>query len=137
MLDNLRLGAWTKRGTSQRDLARVFESFPLLYERRSQRAGRLSGRKQQMLALGRAMMAKPRLLLLDEPSLGLAPPAVREIFDTLRLMNETGTTIVVVERNAVLHSESRESVRARGGAHRTRRRRGGCRCERVGAEVDT
>ncbi len=102
VLDNLRLGAWTKRGASQRDLARVFEFFPLLYERRRRRAGGLSGAEQQMLALGRAMMAKPRLLLLDEPSLGLAPLALREIFDTLRLMNETGTTIVVAEQSAAI-----------------------------------
>jgi branched-chain amino acid transport system ATP-binding protein len=102
VLDNLRLGAWAQRGTSQRDLAHVFEFFPLLYERRDQRAGSLSGGEQQMLALGRAMMAKPRLLLLDEPSLGLAPLVVREIFETLRQMNESGTTIVVVEQNAAL-----------------------------------
>jgi len=102
VLDNLHLGAWTRRGTSNRDLAHVFEFFPLLYERREQQAGTLSGGEQQMLALGRAMMAKPRLLLLDEPSLGLAPLVVREIFDTLRRMNESGTTIVVVEQNAAL-----------------------------------
>jgi branched-chain amino acid transport system ATP-binding protein len=102
VLDNLRLGAWVHRGTSRRDLARVFEFFPQLYERREQQAGTLSGGEQQMLALGRAMMAKPRLLLLDEPSLGLAPLVVREIFEVLSQLNESGTTILVVEQNASL-----------------------------------
>jgi len=102
VFDNMRLGAWTQRGPSARDLARVFEFFPVLYDRRDQQAGTLSGGEQQMLALGRAMMAKPRLLLLDEPSLGLAPLVVREIFATLRSMNDRATTIVVVEQNAAL-----------------------------------
>jgi branched-chain amino acid transport system ATP-binding protein len=102
VLDNLRVGAWVQRGTSRRDLARVFEFFPILYERRDRPAGSLSGGEQQLLALGRAMMAKPRLLLLDEPSLGLAPLAVRELFDVLRRLNESGTTIVVVEQNVTL-----------------------------------
>jgi branched-chain amino acid transport system ATP-binding protein len=113
VLENLRLGAWVQRGVSSRDLANVFEFFPRLYERRDQQAGTLSGGEQQMLALGRAMMAKPRLLLLDEPSLGLAPLVVREIFAALRQMNEAGTTIVVVEQNAALAlaSAQHESVR--------------------------
>jgi branched-chain amino acid transport system ATP-binding protein len=102
VLDNLRLGAWTRRGVSQRDLVHVFEMFPVLWERREQAAGTLSGGEQQMLALGRAMMARPRVLLLDEPSLGLAPIVTREIFDVLRRMNAQGTTIVVVEQNAAL-----------------------------------
>ena len=102
VLDNLRLGAWVHGNASPRDLAHVFEFFPRLYDRRSQQAGLLSGGEQQMLALGRAMMAKPRLLLLDEPSLGLAPLVAREIFRVLGQMHETGTTIVVVEQNAML-----------------------------------
>jgi branched-chain amino acid transport system ATP-binding protein len=110
VLDNLRLGAWTQRGTSQRDLAHVFEFFPQLYERRAQRAGELSVGEQQQLALGRAMMAKPRLLLLDEPSLGLSPLATREIFDTLTRLNESGTTIVVVEQNASLALDTAKRV---------------------------
>ena len=102
VLDNLRLGAWVQRGLSTRDLARVFEVFPGLYERRDQPAATLSGAEQQMLALARAMMARPRLLLLDEPSLGLAPRDVLEIFDTLRQMNAAGMTVVVVEQKATV-----------------------------------
>ena len=103
VFDNMRLGAWTQRGPSARDLARVFEFFPVLYDRRDQQAGTLSGGEQQMLALGRAMMAKPRLLLLDEPSLGLAPLVVREIFVALeRMRAEDGVAILVVEQNARL-----------------------------------
>ena len=102
VFDNLRLGAWTQRGQSARDLVRVYEFFPVLYDRRDQQAGTLSGGEQQMLALGRAMMARPRLLLLDEPSLGLAPLVTREIFARLGELNEHGTTILVVEQNAAL-----------------------------------
>jgi branched-chain amino acid transport system ATP-binding protein len=99
--ENLRLGAYTQRGKP--DASRVFTFFPRLRERRDQQAGTLSGGEQQMLALGRAMMARPRLLLLDEPSLGLAPLVVREIFDALRRMNEQdGLTVLVVEQNANL-----------------------------------
>ena len=100
VLDNLRLGGWT-RGASGRDLARVFEEFPRLYERREQQAGTLSGGEQQMLALGRAMMARPRVLLLDEPSLGLAPILVQEIIAIIQKINAEGTTILLVEQNAL------------------------------------
>ena len=101
--ENLRLGAYTRRGGLEEDAKRVFEFFPLLAERRDQQAGTLSGGEQQMLALGRAMMARPRLLLLDEPSLGLAPLVVREIFGALeRMKGEDGLAILVVEQNARL-----------------------------------
>jgi branched-chain amino acid transport system ATP-binding protein len=99
--DNLRLGAYTRRGGVQEDVRRVFDFFPRLEERQDQQAGTLSGGEQQMLALGRAMMARPRLLLLDEPSLGLAPLVVREIFGALeRMKGEDGLAILVVEQNA-------------------------------------
>ena len=99
--DNLRLGAYTRRGGLEEDAKRVFDFFPRLGERRDQQAGTLSGGEQQMLALGRAMMARPRLLLLDEPSLGLAPLVVREIFAALeRMKDEDGLAVLVVEQNA-------------------------------------
>jgi branched-chain amino acid transport system ATP-binding protein len=101
--DNLRLGAYTRRGGLKEDASRVFEFFPRLEERRDQQAGTLSGGEQQMLALGRAMMARPRLLLLDEPSLGLAPLVVREIFGALgRMRDHEGIAVLVVEQNARL-----------------------------------
>jgi branched-chain amino acid transport system ATP-binding protein len=101
--DNLRLGAYTRRAGLKEDAARVFDFFPRLEERRDQQAGTLSGGEQQMLALGRALMARPRLLLLDEPSLGLAPLVVREIFAALeRMRAEDGVAILVVEQNARL-----------------------------------
>jgi branched-chain amino acid transport system ATP-binding protein len=99
--DNLRLGAYTRRGGLKEDAKRVVDFFPRLGERRDQQAGTLSGGEQQMLAIGRALMARPRLLLLDEPSLGLAPLVVREIFGALqRLQSEDGTAVLVVEQNA-------------------------------------
>jgi branched-chain amino acid transport system ATP-binding protein len=101
--ENLRLGAYTRRGGLKEDAQRVFKYFPRLEERKGQQAGTLSGGEQQMLALGRAMMARPRLVLLDEPSLGLAPMLVKEIFDRLeRMRSEEGTALLVVEQNANL-----------------------------------
>ena len=105
VLENLRLGAYSRRDGNgvTRDLDRVYSYFPVLGERRRQTAGLLSGGEQQMLAIGRALMAKPRLLLLDEPSLGLAPMLVREIFRIVKAINEEeGLTILVVEQDANL-----------------------------------
>jgi len=101
--DNLRLGAYTRRSGFAEEARRVFNFFPVLERRRDQQAGTLSGGEQQMLALGRAMVARPRLLLLDEPSLGLAPLLVQEIFAALTRMNEEdGLSALVVEQNANL-----------------------------------
>ncbi len=100
--ENLELGAYLRRDTSQirDDLARVYDLFPRLEERERQKAGTMSGGEQQMLAIGRALMAQPRLLLLDEPSMGIAPVLVERIYETIEEINRQGTTILLVEQNA-------------------------------------
>ena len=100
--ENLRMGAFIRkdRNAIQEDMKQVAKYFPILGQRQNQLAGTLSGGEQQMLVIGRALMARPKLLLLDEPSMGLAPVVVEEIFDIIRAINETGTTILLVEQNA-------------------------------------
>jgi branched-chain amino acid transport system ATP-binding protein len=99
--ENLELGAYLRRDSHiEEDLNRVFELFPRLQERERQKAGTMSGGEQQMLAMGRALMAQPRLLMLDEPSMGLAPILVERIYETVAEINRQGTTILLVEQNA-------------------------------------
>jgi branched-chain amino acid transport system ATP-binding protein len=102
--ENLEMGAFQRsdRGEIRGDMDRVFDLFPRLQERRSQKAGTMSGGEQQMCAIGRALMARPKLLLLDEPSLGLAPIFVERIFEIIKQINEQGTSILLVEQNALM-----------------------------------
>jgi branched-chain amino acid transport system ATP-binding protein len=101
VLENLELGAYLHGGGAKEDYARVYETFPLVYDRRAQLAGTLSGGEQQMAAIGRALMARPRILMLDEPSLGLAPVVVGAIFENLVTINRDGTTVLLVEQNVL------------------------------------
>jgi len=104
VLENLEMGAYTRRDKKniQEDLERVFELFPVLKERRHQIGGTLSGGEQQMLSIGRALMSRPKVFLLDEPSMGLAPMLVETIFETIQDINKQGTTILLVEQNALM-----------------------------------
>jgi branched-chain amino acid transport system ATP-binding protein len=107
VLENLEMGAFqrTDKAAIAEDLTRVFDLFPRLAERRSQKAGTLSGGEQQMCAMGRALLARPRLLLLDEPSMGLAPVLVERIFEVIVEINKQGTTVLLVEQNALMALE--------------------------------
>ena len=102
VLENLRIGAYLRKDEDGilKDIQRIYELFPRLEERNWQMAGTLSGGEQQMLALGRALMCRPKLIMMDEPSLGLAPLVIKEIFNIIRRINESGTTVLLVEQNA-------------------------------------
>ena len=103
VFENLQMGAFSRQGQRiDDDVARVFDLFPRMKERRGQKAGTLSGGEQQMLAMGRALMARPSILLLDEPSMGLSPILTEQIFNIIREINEQGTTVLLVEQNALM-----------------------------------
>ena len=136
VLENLEMGAYLRGGGAKEDFDRVYELFPLLHERRSQLAGTLSGGEQQMVAMGRALMSRPKLLLMDEPSMGLAPILVERNFEIIKQVHESGVAILVVEQNAnvslsiadrgyvlstgrlVLEGQGRRPARERGPAGR-------------------
>lgn len=105
VLENLEMGAYVNNGNVKADIEDVFERFPRLKHRKDQIAGTLSGGEQQMLAMGRALMSKPKILMLDEPSMGLAPILVQQIFDIIKELHAAGTTILLVEQNAEMALE--------------------------------
>lgn len=104
IMENLEMGAYSRNDKAEikKDYEKIFETFPRLLERKSQMAGTLSGGEQQMLAIGRALMSRPKLILLDEPSMGLAPLVVKQIFSIIQDINKNGTTVLLVEQNAAM-----------------------------------
>ena len=135
--ENLEMGAFQRSDKENfaEDMDRVFELFPRLQERRTQKAGTMSGGEQQMCAIGRALMARPKLLLLDEPSMGLAPIFVERIFETVIEVNKQGTPVLLVEQNALMALDvARARLRHGDGPNRPRRPRGRAQDERAGPQ---